>query len=580
MRHLLRFLHSLALLGLVGLPLVGGALAAQEPRPATLFTGGTVFAGFDGRRAEPLRRQGSSSAILVQGGRIVGIGNEGELASLEAGRGARRVDLTGGFIYPGFQDAHGELERLGRDLEHVELSGCADVSELIQALQARAAALPAGRWVRAGGWHSVEVGGATAEARRSLAVAITVALPDHPVILREVSGEGILLNEAGWSASGLGDGGSKASGDQAGARAAGSGGWLDGAGADAVQAGLPAPTGEDRARRILRAQEVLLGAGVTCVHVMGLDSGEARALAQLRADGRLRIRVVGYLDAGVDASAEEWSVWERDPIGADRFEMVGVSLRLDGSLAAGGAALGEAYKVPPGERGTLSVGFARASDLVTGAARLGRQPAIQCAGDRAVGLAIDIYDRVRSDVPGFIGLRPRLEGLDLSTSAERSRLGPLAIVPSVQPARLARQAVWAAERLGRDRALGVQAWRSLLAASSQPLALGSGYPAGATDPRLTFFAGVSRRSASEPAASGFIVGEGLTANEVLGGMTSGAAFAATQEDRRGLLARGYGGDLTVLDVDLTQLGQGDARRALDATVLMTVVNGEILHDAR
>ncbi len=63
-------------------------------------------------------------------------------------------------------------------------------------------------------------------------------------------------------------------------------------------------------------------------------------------------------------------------------------------------------------------------------------------------------------------------------------------------------------------------------------------------------------------------------------MTSGAAFAATQEDRRGLLARGYGGDLTVLDVDLTQLGQGDGRRALEATVLMTVVNGEILHDAR
>ena len=65
-----------------------------------------------------------------------------------------------------------------------------------------------------------------------------------------------------------------------------------------------------------------------------------------------------------------------------------------------------------------------------------------------------------------------------------------------------------------------------------------------------------------------------------GGFGSGAAFAATQEDRRGLLARGYGGDLTVLDVDLTQLGLGDAKRALEATVLMTVVNGEILHDAR
>ncbi len=570
MRHLLRILHALALPGLAGLSLVGNALAAQEPRPATLFTGGTVFAGFDGRRAEPLKRQGSSSAILVQGGRVVGIGDLRELASLDAGRGARRVDLTGGFIYPGFQDAHGELEQLGRDLEHVALAGCAGVPAVIQALQARAAALPAGRWVQAGGWRSVEVGGATAGARRSLAAAITAALPDHPVILREVSGDGLLLNAAGWSASGRGST----------EPAAATGGWLQGAEAAAVLTELPAPTEEDRVRRILRAQEALLRAGVTCVHVMGVDVDGARALARLRGDGRLKIRVVGFLDAEAEASPEEWRSWERDPTGADRFEMVGVSLRLDGSLAVSGAALDESYLDAPGGKGSLSVGVARASDLVTDAARLGRQPAIQCAGDRALGLALDIYDRARSDVPGFIGLRPRLEGLDLSTSTERSRFGSLAIVPSVQPGRLARQAVWAVERLGVDRALGLQAWRSQLIASSQPLALGSGDPAGSTDPRQTFFAGVSRRSKATPAASGFVPGQSLTANEVLGGMTSGAAFAATQEDRRGLLARGYGGDLTVLDVDLTQLGQGDGRRALEATVLMTVVNGEILHDAR
>ena len=120
----------------------------------------------------------------------------------------------------------------------------------------------------------------------------------------------------------------------------------------------------------------------------------------------------------------------------------------------------------------------------------------------------------------------------------------------------------------------------MLTAASQPLALGSGSPAGDADPRVTFFTAVSRRAVAAPTTSGFLPGQSLTANEALGGMTSGAAFAATQEDRRGLLARGYGGDLTVLDVDLTQLGQGDARRALDATVLMTVVNGEILHDAR
>lgn len=567
MRHMPRLLQWLALLGIVlvaGSEVALGRTAAQE---GTLFTGATVFAGFDGRRAEALRRPVRGAAVLVEGGRVVAIGAEGELASTDAGRRARRVDLTGGFIYPGFQDANGQLERLGRDLEQVDLAGCSGEAALLKALQERAAVLPAGRWVQAFGWDSTRVGGGSAQERAGLAAAISRVLPQHPVILRDLTGDGVLFNEAGRAR--VGEPGASSSGD-----------WLRGAEAAAALAGLPSPTAEDRTRRILRAQETLLRAGVTCVHITELDAAGASALALLRADGRLRIRVVGFMDARVEVTGEQWRDWERDPSGEDRFEAVGVSLRLDGSLAVRSAALEGAYADAPGQRGQLSFEFARASDLVVQAARSGRQPALQCAGDRAVRQALDILDRARGDCPGFIGLRPRLEGLDLWRSVERDRLRSLGAVPSLQPARLGGQAGWAGHRLGKDRVLGLQPWRSLAEAASQPLALGSGYPTGAADPRATFFTAVSRRAAAAPTSSRFVPGQSLTANEALGGMTSGAAFAATQDDRRGLLARGYGGDLTVLDVDLTQLEWGDAARALTATVLMTVVNGEILHDGR
>ncbi|MDG1490764.1 MAG: amidohydrolase family protein [Planctomycetota bacterium] len=564
----------LILLGAMAVSAQGEARGRGAQEAGTLFTGERVFAGFDGRRREALARQRAPSAILVVGGRVVAIGAVAELASTEAGRRARRVDLPGGFIYPGFQDAHGGLERLGRDLEHVDLAQCESVGDLIQRLQAGAAALPAGRWVQASGWDSAQLSGASEEGRAALAAAVSRAMPDHPVLLREVSGDGLLLNVAGWAQCGLVRGG-------AGAKdATPSGGWLRGEAAQRALATLQAPTMKERARRVLRGQEVLLRAGFTCVHVSDLDADMARTLAALRADGRLRIRVVGYLDAKIEASPEDWSRWERDPSGADRFELVGVSLGLDGSLATRGAALERAYADDPGGRGAVSVGFATASDLVTQAARLGRQPALRCSGDRAVSLALDIYARTSADFPALIGLRPRLEGLDLGSRTERGRLRSLGVVSSVQPARLGRQTGWAAERLGEGRVLGLQPWRSLLAAGSQPLALGSGSPAVEADPRVTFFTAVSRRAVAAPKTSGFLPGQSLTANEALGGMTSGAAFAATQEDRRGLLARGYGGDLTVLDMDLTQLGSGDAGRALKATVLMTVVNGEILHDAR
>lgn len=580
MRHPIRPLFQVILLG-AWLALGAGEARAQQARDeGTLFTGATVFPGFDGRRSEPLERR-TSTAILVRGGRVVAIGDEGQLASTDAGREARRVDLTGAFVYPGFQDAHGQLERLGLDLEQVDLTRCTSPAALVQSLQGAASALPEGRWLRAYRWDSVRCGAATDAQRRALAVSLSEALPAHPVVLRDLAGDGILMNHAGWQRCGLavvapptvgGDDGAQAPG--------GAGGWLQGAQAASALGQLPAPSSADRARRILRAQELLLSRGVTCVHVFDLDVEGARALYRLREDGRLRLRVVGYLVAGVEVPADEFRRWTGDPTGHDRFEVIGESLVLDGSLALRGAALQDAYADAPGERGQLRINMAAASGAVELAARRGLQPAIRCAGDRALGLALDVLERAKADVPGFIGLRPRLEGLDLCTDGAMARMRSLGLVASLQPPRVARQSEWVVARVGRDRALSLQSWSRLMVASPQPLALGSGFPASNSDPRLVFFAGVTRRPSAAAGTPAYLPSQALTANEVLGGMTSGAAFAATQEDRRGLLARGYGGDFTVLDMDLTQLSSGNGARALEAAVLMTVVNGEILHDAR
>ena len=249
MRHLNRLLPRLVILGIAVAAGPGVALGGPAVQEGTLFTGATVFAGFDGRRADALRRPAGASAVLVEQGRIVAIGAEGELASTDAGRRARRVDLTGGFIYPGFQDANGQLERLGRDLEQVDLADCAGGEALVNALQERAATLPAGRWVEAFGWDSVRQGGGSAQERAELAATISRALPQHPVVLRARSRDGLLLNRAGWAACG------------AEADAGGAGDWLQGEAATAALSRLPSPTAEDRTRRILRAQETLLRSG-------------------------------------------------------------------------------------------------------------------------------------------------------------------------------------------------------------------------------------------------------------------------------------------------------------------------------
>ena len=538
---------------------VGAAVAQPSQDPGTLFLGATVFPGFDGRRAEPLDRR-TATAVLVRDGRVLAVGDGAQLASTEAGGRARRVDLTGLFVYPGFQDAHGELERLGAYLEGVDLAGCGDAAAVAAALGERAAAVPAGRWLVGVGWDAAARGFAGPTGRRALHEALSSRLPEHPVLVEERSGDGVLLNRAGLESAGLDHGE----------------GWFTGAAAARPRAALPDPSPSERRRRILRGQEVLLGRGFTCVHLHGVEAPELQALARLHASGGLAVRVVAYPRAdGGAAPTEATGVAGR---GDDRLSVAGFHLDLDGALATRGAALIEPYSDGVGGRGDLRVERGATAGLLVDRARAGLQPSLGAAGDRAVALALDLLERCRSDVPGFVGLRARLEGVDLSTGDALGRLGSLGVVPSVQPARLRAQSAWAAARLGGERLLALQPWSSLADAAAQPLALGSGLPAAAADPRVTFHAALTRRPSAEGPA--LVPALALTAHQTLGAMTSGAAYAAAQEDRRGLIARGYGGDLTVLDVDLTRLGPGDAASALGARVVMTVVDGEILFDAR
>ena len=65
--------------------------------------------------------------------------------------------------------------------------------------------------------------------------------------------------------------------------------------------------------------------------------------------------------------------------------------------------------------------------------------------------------------------------------------------------------------------------------------------------------------------------------EALEGFTSGAAWAAREEEVRGRLLPGYFADMTVLTVDPVY---APAEDLLSARVRMTVIEGEVVYDGR
>lgn len=580
MKHtLLLAVLCLAALPMSASPVEPPGVEAQgrSDEPIRLFHGGTIHTGFSAGDAEG-EAGPRASALLTRGMRIIGVGSLETLAATDEGKRAERIDLRGGHAFPGFQDAHGHIEGYGAFLEEVDLKGCATYAELVRRVQARAAEVPAGTWILGRGWDQTLWPGQSFPHHREL----SAATPDHPVLVDRVDGHAALANGAALSAAGL-DGDELPEDPVGGAILRESGratGVLVDTAMGLVSRHVPEPDADARRRRILRAQEALLATGLTCVHDMGVDPGAAKGLfPAVRDDGALKMRVVQYVYGNGLTSQSEFDGLGAAPDGRDVFTVRGIKFMVDGALGSRGAALIAPYSDDPASRGLARFDVDSFGRQVTMAAKAGLQPATHAIGDRANRMVLDAYARAAEDVEGFRALRPRIEHAQVVAQADFRRFGEQQIVASMQPTHATSDMRWVPARLGNDRAAGAYAWRTISEATPVPLAFGSDFPVERPHPLEGFYAALTRQDPSGGPDGGFFPDQRLSANAALAAFTSGAAFAAGQEDRRGRLVGGYCCDMTVVDVDLTRLDASTAKAALDAEVLMTVVNGEILYRA-
>jgi predicted amidohydrolase YtcJ len=104
------------------------------------------------------------------------------------------------------------------------------------------------------------------------------------------------------------------------------------------------------------------------------------------------------------------------------------------------------------------------------------------------------------------------------------------------------------------------------------LAFGSDFPVESPDPLPGLFAARMRSNPGDSPEKALSPDQSLDGIAALGGFTSGAAYAAHQEARRGRLLPGYATDLTVLTRDPVTCAASDL---LSAKVTMTVINGQV-----
>ncbi|MFL5299094.1 MAG: amidohydrolase, partial [Anaeromyxobacteraceae bacterium] len=467
-----------------------------------------------------------AEAALARDGRWVRVGSWAECSS-EARRGARTVEAA--CAVPGLCDAHGHPFLLGRALLEVDLRGAASEAECAARVEARARGAPAGSWIRGRGWDQNRWPGGAFPSRASL----DVASPDHPVVLMRVDGHAAWVNGRALAAAGI----SAASGEPPGgrilrdARGAPAGVLVDTA-FDPVLRAIPAEAPEEVERALALGLAALAHAGLTEAHDAGATPELLAAYRRLARAGQLPVRVYAMIDGQVPLPELDERILARGPAEEGWLTVRAVKLFADGALGSRGAALLSPYADEPGTTGLLLLEPPELRERLRRIARAGLQPAVHAIGDRACREVLQAYVDLRDEL---LGLRPRVEHLQLLAPEDRGLLRAAGAIASMQPVHATSDGAWVERRLGAGRAEGAYAWRWALDAGA-PLALGSDFPVEDPDPRAGLWAAEARMPAG--ASGPWTPGQRLTREDALRGFTAGAAYAAFADGRRGAIREG------------------------------------------
>lgn len=323
-------------------PLLIAAKPASEP--ATLYTGGAIIT-MEGDAAETVE------AIVVRDGRIVAMGADAAMTKT-AGKKAKRVDLKGRTLLPGFIDAHGHMGFVGMNAGMVQLQpppvGNVDsIASLQAALR---------QWIAAGKAKGAVIGNGfddsqLAEKRFPTRHDLDAVSSQLPIAVIHVSGHFASLNTPMLKLVGIGAETPNPPGGVI--RREADGKTPDGVLEETAMMGalkiLTPPGIEGSVQAAVAGARIYASYGITTGQDGRIMPDNWAALAEAAKRGLLPIDTVAL------ASFErDWSPEVRALIGkpyANRLRIGGVKLTIDGSPQGRTAWLHDPVPVPPKGQG-------------------------------------------------------------------------------------------------------------------------------------------------------------------------------------------------------------------------------------
>ena len=514
-------------------------------------TADTLIANVNGIQVDAQSRLQHFSGILIgDDGKVVRLIRSGEPMP----KAATVIDEHGRTVMPGFIDSHGHVTDLGFAALTLDVDGTRSLGEMQQRLRDYAGAHPKESWIIGFGWNQE----LWPDKRFPTSADLDAVVSDRPVVLQRVDGHAVVANSAAMKAAGV----------TAATKAPAGGEIHDGLFVDnatgLINKAVPAPTTAQLDQALAKAQDILLGFGVTSVASMSTSGPDWLAFRRAAESGKLDVRLMAYMLASNNMPMTAPTGW----LDGDHLRAVGVKVFADGALGSRGAWLKKPYSDMPGTTGLQFHTDAEMRAIDDKAAAQGFQIATHAIGDAANAEVIRSYEWLDSKYG--LNRRWRIEHAQIVDCADLPRIGKGHMIASMQPTHQTSDRLMAEKRLDPARLKCAYAWQSMLRTGAK-LAFGTDFPVESPNPFPGLSAAISRQDVNGQPAGGWYPAERLTLGQALHAYTRGGAYAAFAEDRIGALDPGKWADFVVVDHDPAKV---DPQQLAKTQVLETWVAGK------
>ena len=514
-----------------------------------------------------------ASAIALQNGRILAVGNNSAIQALATPR-TKEVNLEGRRVLPGLTDSHIHFYEWAFFLQGLTLEDAKSLDEIQSRVQTVVRQSKPGTWIIGQGWNQDRWSVPKLPSRSDL----DKVAPDNPVILWRTDlhlawVNSLALQTAEIDAATPDPDMGVIDRDESGQPT----GILQELAINLVREVMPPHTDAQTDEAMRRAMTKVHQLGLTGVHdfrIMGGEDGPPalRAWQRLRAANKLDLRAWVLLPG--ELLDEAITLGLQTGFGDDFLRIGPAKFFSDGATGPRTAWMLEAFE--DAGTGLPLTPMSQMAEAISKAHRAGISTAIHAIGDRAVRELLDVFSEVTSEQESHTKPRipHRIEHVQHSHPDDLKRLGPLGLTASVQPLHLTDDMQMIDKACG-PRAQWAYAFRDLLDAGTV-LALGSDCPVASPNPFWGIHAAVTRQQRDGTPSGGWQASQKLSLAEAVWGYTMGAAIASGQENDQGSLTPGKLADLIVLDQDIFEIPEEQIH---STQVTMTVFHGRIVYQS-